>query len=124
MTKNTQLTWTTLIVTTPDPPRCLNVPQLPDLEGLEGLVGVLFMSLFGFISLLFGALATDLRDQHAGWVGSAVVSAVFALPVVLCVASMAFGTVRYVRYGLSDSYVRRWHSRHDCPENLGNDLAR
>lgn len=121
MTKNTQTAWTSFSLD-PDPePRCLNVPQPPSLDGLEGLAEVLFMSLFGFVSLLFGALAMDFRDQHVGWAWPAAVCGVFALPVVLDVVAHAFETVRYVRYTRSAAYVRRWHSRHDCPENLGSD---
>jgi len=128
MTKNTPTAWTSLSLD-PDPePRCLNVPQLPSLDGLEGLAEVLFMALFGFISLIFGALTLDFRDQHVGWAWPAVVCGVFTLPVVLDIAARVFETVRYVRYSRSDSYVRRWHSRHDCPENpnsaRGREVAR
>lgn len=119
MTKNTPTAWTSFSLD-PDPePRCLNVPQLPSLDGLEGLVEVLFMSLFGFASLIFGALALDFRDQHVSWVWPAAVCGVFALPVALDIAARAFETVQYVRYTRSAAYSRRWHSRHDCPENLG-----
>jgi ABC-type molybdate transport system permease subunit len=120
MTKNTPTAWTSFSLD-PDPePRCLNVPHPPS---LEGLAEVLFMGAFGFISLMFGALALDFRDQHVSWVWPAVVCAVFALPVVLDVAARVFETVRYARYARSATYSRRWHSRHDCPENLGNDQA-